>query len=58
MTNTGSVWCFGNDIDTDILAPGKYMSSKLEILASHCLEALDPLFASCLLYTSPSPRDS
>ena len=46
MTNTGSVWCFGNDIDTDILAPGKYMSSKLEILASHCLEALDPLFAS------------
>ena len=45
MSNTGSVWCFGNDIDTDILAPGRFMSSKLEDLASHCLEALDPLFA-------------
>ena len=46
MNNSGLVWCFGNDIDTDILAPGKYMSNNLDILASHCLEAVDPSFAS------------
>ena len=33
-------------IDTDVLAPGKYMKSPLAELAMHCLEAVRPEFAS------------
>jgi 3-isopropylmalate/(R)-2-methylmalate dehydratase small subunit len=36
---------FGDDIDTDLLAPGVYMKGPIEQLALHCLEALDPGFA-------------
>ena len=42
----GKVWLFGDDIDTDALAPGLYMKAPLEDLASHCLEAIDPDFAA------------
>ena len=45
MSEIGTVWLFGDDIDTDILAPGKFMSSEISILASHCLEAINPSFA-------------
>lgn len=41
----GRVWAFGDDVDTDVLAPGQYMKSPMDVLASHCLEALDPRFA-------------
>lgn len=42
---TGKAWVFGDDIDTDVLAPGLYMKGPLDVLASHCLEAVDPAFA-------------
>ncbi|MDH5353895.1 MAG: 3-isopropylmalate dehydratase [Gammaproteobacteria bacterium] len=45
-TITGKVWVFGDDIDTDVLAPGLYMKGSLELLASHCLESVDSDFAS------------
>ncbi|MCY4192354.1 MAG: 3-isopropylmalate dehydratase [Rhodospirillaceae bacterium] len=41
-------WCFGDDVDTDILAPGLYMKGGIESLAAHCLETLDPDFAADL----------
>lgn len=41
----GRAFVFGDDIDTDQLAPGQYMAAPLEILAAHCLEAVDPAFA-------------
>ena len=41
----GRSWIFGDDVDTDQLAPGAYMKSSLEELASHCLERLNPDFA-------------
>ena len=41
----GRAWKFGDEVDTDILAPGKYMKSPLKDLACHCLEAIDPYFA-------------
>lgn len=41
----GTVWRFGDAIDTDVLAPGLYMKGSLEELARHCLEAVDPDFA-------------
>ena len=34
------VWLLGNDIDTDVLAPGAFMKGSIEELAKHCLEAV------------------
>ncbi len=44
-TLTGSAWVYGDNIDTDILAPGPYMKASLAELASHCMEAIDRDFA-------------
>lgn len=41
----GRAWVFGDNIDTDVLAPGLYMRGPIEELARHCLEAVDPAFA-------------
>lgn len=41
----GRAWVFGDDIDTDTLAPGLYMKGSIAELAQHCLEAVDPRFA-------------
>ena len=44
---TGAVHRYGNNIDTDVIIPGKYMSSnRLEDLLPHTLEGVDPEFAS------------
>ena len=43
---TGRVWRFGDDIDTDVLAPGLYMKGPLDVMATHCLESVDPHFAA------------
>lgn len=42
---TGKAWCFGDEINTDLLAPGLYMKSSNEVMASHCLESVAPDFA-------------
>jgi len=39
------LWRFDETIDTDVLAPGKYMKSPLAELAMHCLEPVRPEFA-------------
>ena len=41
----GRAWLFGDNIDTDVLAPGRYMKAGIEEMARHCLEAVDPSFA-------------
>ena len=41
----GRAWTFGDNIDTDVLAPGIYMKLPPEEVAKHCLEAVDPAFA-------------
>jgi 3-isopropylmalate/(R)-2-methylmalate dehydratase small subunit len=41
----GRVWRFGDNIDTDVLAPGIYMKMPIAELAQHCLEAVDARFA-------------
>lgn len=46
MIKFGKAWKFGDNIDTDVLAPGLYMKGPLKLLASHCLEAVDPEFAA------------
>lgn len=41
----GKAWKFGNDIDTDIIVPGRYLIYTDEkILAKHCMEGLDSNF--------------
>lgn len=42
---TGRAWVFGDNIDTDVLAPGLYMKGPVAELARHCLEAVEPRFA-------------
>ncbi|MBM3554117.1 MAG: 3-isopropylmalate dehydratase [Alphaproteobacteria bacterium] len=39
-------WVFGDNIDTDQLAPGLHMKGSLAELSRHCLELVDPAFAS------------
>ena len=45
MNVRGKAFVFGDRIDTDVLAPGPYLREPLSVLASHCLEAVDPDFA-------------
>ena len=40
------VWKLGDDIDTDVLAPGTYMKLGIDGIAPHCLESVRPDFAS------------
>lgn len=40
------VWKLGDDIDTDLLAPGAYMKLGIEGIAPHCLESVRPEFAA------------
>lgn len=42
---TGRSWKFGDSVDTDVMAPGKYMKLSVDELASHCLEAVRPEFS-------------
>jgi 3-isopropylmalate/(R)-2-methylmalate dehydratase small subunit len=37
-------WVFGDNVDTDVIAPGKYMKFGIEEIAKHCLEAVLPEF--------------
>jgi len=43
---SGNAWIFGDDINTDVMAPGLYMKGPLDELASHCLETVDVDFAT------------
>jgi 3-isopropylmalate/(R)-2-methylmalate dehydratase small subunit len=38
-------WVFGDNLDTDMLAPGKYMKFGIEEIAKHCLESVSPDFS-------------
>jgi len=49
----GRAWVFGDNVDTDQLAPGIYIKRPIEELSQHCLEGLAPGFAA-----SVSPGDS
>lgn len=40
----GRIWRFGDDIDTDAMAPAPYMKGGIDTLARHCLENLRPEF--------------
>ncbi len=43
----GKVWRFGNDVDTDLIIPARYLNtSDPKELAAHCMEDADPCFVS------------
>jgi len=42
----GGIWKFGDNIDTDVIIPGKYLRTKnMEVFAAHAMEGIDPEFA-------------
>lgn len=41
----GKVWKYGDNINTDIISPGQYMSYPVEKQAEHAMEAIDADFA-------------
>ncbi len=45
MSLKGRVWKFGNDINTDIIIPARYLAyTDPQVLGSHCMEPLAPDF--------------
>ena len=38
-------WVFGDDVNTDAIAPGRYMKGAIHELAAHSLESLDESFS-------------
>lgn len=41
----GKVFKYGNDVDTDVIIPARYLNDSSEsALASHCMEDIDPGF--------------
>ena len=46
MKYTGKVWRYGDNIDTDVIIPARYLSSfDPKELASHCMVDIDKTFA-------------
>jgi 3-isopropylmalate/(R)-2-methylmalate dehydratase small subunit len=43
----GKVWKYGDNIDTDVIIPARYLvTTDPQALAAHCMEDLDETFAS------------
>ena len=64
MLASGKVFKYGDNIDTDVIIPARYLNTPDEKeLASHCMEDIDKTFVEkveegdiiCLLYTSDAP---
>lgn len=41
----GRAWVYGDDIDTDVMAPSAYLMKPEDEVVQHCMEAVDPDFA-------------
>ncbi|HOT90452.1 MAG TPA: 3-isopropylmalate dehydratase small subunit [Anaerolineae bacterium] len=49
MTLRGSVWKYGDNVDTDAIIPARYLNmSTAEELARHCMEDIDTSFAGAV----------
>ncbi|NLF75587.1 MAG: 3-isopropylmalate dehydratase small subunit, partial [Chloroflexi bacterium] len=46
MKLEGKVWKYGDNIDTDVIIPARYLvTTDPKVLAAHCMEDLDESFA-------------
>ncbi|MEN6414622.1 MAG: 3-isopropylmalate dehydratase small subunit [Veillonellales bacterium] len=46
MILTGKVWRYGDNVDTDVIIPARYLNTSLpQELAKHCMEDIDTTFA-------------
>ena len=41
----GSVFKYGDNINTDLISPPQYLEKSMEIIAQHAMEGVDELFA-------------
>jgi len=50
MLITGNAWKYGDDVNTDVIFPGKYTYTLADpdAIAAHALEDLDPTFAAAV----------
>ena len=47
MKFTGKVWRYGDNIDTDVISPARYLNtSNPQDLAKHCMEDIDKTFVT------------
>lgn len=45
-TIAGKVWKFGDNIDTDLIIPGKHLrTTDMSVFAAHAMEGIDPDFS-------------
>ena len=45
MKFKGNVWKYGDNVDTDVIIPGKYLrTTDVKSLGLHAMEGIDPLF--------------
>ena len=41
------MWIFGDDVDTDVIIPGKYLrTTDMQVFADHAMEGIDPDFST------------
>jgi 3-isopropylmalate/(R)-2-methylmalate dehydratase small subunit len=49
MKLNGTAWTYGDNVDTDVIIPARYLNvSTPEELAQHCMEDIDPEFAGAV----------
>ncbi|HNT75691.1 MAG TPA: 3-isopropylmalate dehydratase small subunit, partial [Anaerolineae bacterium] len=49
MKLSGTVWTYGDNVDTDAIIPARYLNmSTAEELAQHCMEDIDAGFAAAV----------
>lgn len=47
MALRGKVWKYGDDVDTDVIIPARYLNTSAPAeLAKHCMEDIDATYAS------------
>jgi 3-isopropylmalate/(R)-2-methylmalate dehydratase small subunit len=45
MKSSGKAFCYGDNVNTDVIIPARYMNTPdPDALAAHCMEDIDPAF--------------